>query len=136
MIVLNLVCQHEHHFEGWFASAEAFEQQRERSMLSCPICNSDEVTRLPSGPRIVSSARNSESDESVAEVAAQLREALKTLVRDSENVGRHFPEEARKIHYKEAPDRNIRGVASLRETQDLLEEGIVVLPLPPSGETH
>lgn len=71
-------------------------------------------------------------------VEAQLRDALEVYVRDSENVGERFPEEARKIHYQETPPRNIRGVASFRETRDLLEEGIVVLPLPvpPSEETH
>lgn len=76
--------------------------------------------------------------ESLAAVQEQLRDALKAYVRDSENVGQRFPEEARKIHYKETPARSIRGVASLREAHDLLDEGIVVLPLPvpPSEETH
>ena len=55
---------------------------------------------------------------------------------NTENVGNAFPEEARKIHYKEAPLRNIRGIASAKETEELLDEGIAVLPLPvpPRGE--
>ena len=142
MIVLNLVCRHEHRFEGWFASAEAFDDQQRRGLLSCPFCDSGEVSRLPSGPRVMSSPRDAAGEaqdtESLTAVQEQLRDALKAYVRDSENVGPHFPEEARKIHYKEVPARNIRGVASLREARDLLEEGIVVLPLPvpPSEETH
>ncbi len=142
MIVLNLVCRQEHHFEGWFASSDAFDSQRQRGMLSCPVCNSEEVSRLPSGPRVISSHRERTAErpeaETLAVVEAQLRDALEVYVRDSENVGERFPEEARKIHYQETPPRNIRGVASFRETRDLLEEGIVVLPLPvpPSEETH
>ena len=142
MIVLNLVCRHEHRFEGWFASAAAFDEQQQRGMVSCPICDSDSVSRLPSGPRVISShrenAEKTQDTESLAVVHEQLQQAIKSFVRDSENVGRRFPEEARKIHYNEVPARNIRGVASLSETHDLLDEGIIVLPLPvpPSEETH
>lgn len=69
---------------------------------------------------------------------AQLQRALATMARHAENVGERFPEEARRIHYDEAPARTIRGVASLDETRDLLEEGIFVLPapVPPDEEIH
>lgn len=138
MIVLNLVCPQEHRFEGWFASADAFDDQRGRGLVTCPFCDSDEVSRLPSGPRVVSSSREAQNGESHEAVQEQLLDALKAYVRDSENVGRRFPDEARKIHYQEAPARNIRGVATVDETRDLLDEGIIVVPLPvpPSEETH
>ena len=69
---------------------------------------------------------------------AQLHQALVAMARQAENVGERFPEEARRIHYEEVPPRNIRGVATVTETRDLLEEGIVVLPapVPPEGEFH
>lgn len=140
MIVLNLSCCNEHRFEGWFASAEAFEDQHQRGLVNCPVCNESEVTRLPSGPHVVTSspAKESAEQETVAAVQAQLREAIQAYVRNSENVGERFPEEARKIHYKESPQRNIRGVATIEETRELLDEGIVVVPIisPPSEETH
>lgn len=142
MIVIDLHCRHEHRFEGWFASAEAFDGQVLSGMVSCPFCNSVEVSRLPSGPRLISSPRQRAVDapdgESLAAVERQLREALRAHVGSSENVGERFPEEARRIHYDEAPARSIRGVASLEQARDLLEEGIVVLPLlvPPNDETH
>ncbi|CAG0958808.1 hypothetical protein RHDC4_00567 [Rhodocyclaceae bacterium] len=143
VIVLNLVCRHEHRFEGWFASLEAFEDQQQRALVNCPICNSVEVSRLPSGPHVVtSSSRTADHEEagheSLEAVQGLLLEALKTAAQDSENVGHRFPEEARRIHYKEAPARSIRGVASADETRDLLDEGIVVIPLPvpPSEDTH
>jgi hypothetical protein len=49
-------------------------------------------------------------------------------------VGDRFAEEARRIHFNEAPDRPIRGVATPEETKALHEEGIDVLtlPLPPA----
>jgi len=69
---------------------------------------------------------------------AQLHRALATMARQAENVGERFPEEARRIHYDEAPARTIRGVATADETRDLLDEGIIVLPapVPPEDELH
>ncbi len=141
MIVLNLLCRHKHRFEGWFASAEAFSDQQQRGLLTCPVCNDAQVSRLPSGPHVISSASTAKDmaeHESAAAVQEQLRDAIAAYVRDSENVGKRFPDEARKIHYQEAPARNIRGVATLEQTRDLLEESIVVVPLtvPPGEETH
>lgn len=84
-------------------------------------------------------SRSSEGAEAVAlgmprEVLAKLRE----IVRNTENVGRRFPEEARKIHYRETPPRAIRGEASRDEAQALTEEGIEFASLPPflTSDTH
>lgn len=69
---------------------------------------------------------------------AALQQALVSMARQAENVGERFPEEARRIHYDEAPARAIRGIATADETRDLLEEGILVLPapIPPDDEIH
>ena len=56
---------------------------------------------------------------------------LREIVRNTENVGRRFPEEARKIHYEEVPPRPIRGQASKDDADALREEGIDFAPLPP-----
>lgn len=45
-------------------------------------------------------------------------------------MGHDFAEEARKIHYREAPERSIRGHATADETAELREEGIEVVSLP------
>jgi hypothetical protein len=63
---------------------------------------------------------------------------LEHVLANTEDVGRRFPEEARKIHYEEAPRRAIRGIATREETQDLTDEGVPVvpLPIPPPGDMH
>jgi len=73
-----------------------------------------------------------------APVMAALHQALVSMARLAENVGERFPEEARRIHYDEAPARTIRGIATADETRELLEEGIAVLPapVPPDDEMH
>lgn len=55
---------------------------------------------------------------------------LRQMIERSDDVGERFAEEARRIHYKETPERQIHGVATREETAGLLEEGVSVLPLP------
>ena len=108
------------------------------------MCSSTAVRRLPSAPHVHTPAeapaaplRPANRPSSVPEAAAQLAEALRALremARDAENVGDRLPEEARRIHYGEADERNIRGSASFSEVQDLLEEGIALLPVPPAED--
>ena len=147
MKVLNLQCGEGHGFEGWFASHDDYDDQRARGLLSCPVCNSAEVSKLPSAPRLNLGAEGpataapgqAASDQAVAQVSPQqLQAAWMKMVRHvmahTEDVGTQFAEEARKIHYGEREQRNIRGQASRAETEALLDEGIEILPLPvPAG---
>lgn len=132
MIVLNLHCDHEHKFEGWFRSAEDFANQKERGLVTCPLCGSKAVERLPSAPH-VSRGRTAQPQEAAtasAELHAALLRLVHTVAQNSEDVGRRFAEEARKIHRQEAPSRNIRGTTTAAEARELLDEGVPVLPLP------
>jgi hypothetical protein len=134
VIVLNLVCATGHRFEGWFASAETFENQLKSGLVGCPQCGDPDVKRLPSGPHVASKNAMADSEQATE----FLLKAIRALGDKSEDVGDRFPSEARRIHYRETPARNIRGVASADETAELLDEGIPILPLPypPKDETH
>jgi len=61
---------------------------------------------------------------------ALYRQLVQTIVSNSEDVGNSFAEEARRIHYNEAPERPIRGQATPDECDELRDEGIQVLHLP------
>lgn len=50
--VFDLQCEHSHVFEGWFASADAYESQKAQGLLSCPVCNSSSVSRKVSAARL------------------------------------------------------------------------------------
>lgn len=141
MIVFNLACERQHAFEGWFGSAEDMASQQARGLLSCPVCGSSSIEKRLSAPRLnllTASSVKSQSPPADAQQShammtpdhAQLRELIRHVVENTENVGQRFPEEARRIHYKEAPARSIRGVASPKEAQALAEEGIEVAQLP------
>ena len=134
MKVLDLQCPDGHRFEGWFASVDDFESQLSRKLVECPMCGATGVSRLPSAPRLNLSGASETSKASPQEQAAQWQaramRAIREFLEKTENVGDRFAEEARRIHYNEAPSRNIRGVASVEDAQALVEEGIDVMPLP------
>ena len=129
MKVFNLQCAHSHGFEGWFSSEEDFLGQQERGLLSCPMCGSAEVTRLPSAPHLNLGAQPPEQGDAARGQAAWLR-MVREVLAHTEDVGERFAEEARRIHYGEAEQRGIRGQATGEQTAELLDEGIPVLPLP------
>lgn len=148
MIIYDLSCDNNHKFEGWFRSADDFERQLQTHLIACPQCDSHVVRRIPSAVAISSHATNhvvASSGESSAGASTALmpvgvqamalyRQLVQTIVANSEDVGPSFAEEARKIHYNEAPERPIRGQATADECEALRDEGIQILNLPTAKE--
>ncbi len=144
MKVFNLACEHEHRFEGWFGSAEDYDAQLARGLIECPVCANSTIRKLPAAPRLNLSgasekpavpARGTEA-KPLAEppdprvLQAMFMKMARALVENTEDVGDRFADEARKIHYREAPERGIRGVASPDEARELADEGIEVFSFP------
>ena len=155
MIVFDLLCGEGHRFEGWFGSAGDFASQRERNLLSCPTCGSAKVKRVPSATRANLGAsapkpshpavpaqpvKTPDMDGKDPFAVAQIlySRMLDELLTKSEDVGKEFPAEARKIFYKESPARAIRGQATNEQHDELIEEGIPVarLPVPPTDKLN
>lgn len=139
MKVFNLCCDQEHAFEGWFASSDDFDRQLDAGLIECPVCASAAVQKLPSAPRLnlgsVQEATESSGKEPVAmpnddSMRSMMLQIARHIAANSEDVGERFPEEARRIHYEEAPKRSIRGMASKDEAAELKDEGIEVMPVP------
>jgi hypothetical protein len=134
MIVLNLSCEHDHRFEGWFGSADDFDAQSKRGDVACPVCGSVGISRQLSAP-YVNTRSDTRSDATrpvaVANSARMLRQKfIEFVLQNTDDVGTKFPEEARRIHYAEAPERAIRGSASKKDIDELQKEGIDVLAVP------
>jgi hypothetical protein len=154
MIRYALVCERQHNFESWFANSAAYDKQVKRGLVGCPICGSIKVDKAIMAPRLgrsgkpidmpqappeapLPAAAPAEAPAPVAMMSSQerefrgkLKELRDHLTRNAENVGRKFPEEARKMHYGEIEHRSIYGEASPQEAKDLHEEGIEFHPLP------
>lgn len=141
MKIFDLLCGAGHRFEGWFASAEDYGTQRAKGLVCCPTCGAQEVDRVPSATRFNTGAVEPQAappvpagHDALALAQKLYSRMLDELLTKSEDVGAQFPEEARRIYYKEAPSRSIRGQASQEDHDALVEEGIPVarLPVPPS----
>jgi hypothetical protein len=140
MKVLSLRCAGDHGFEGWFASEDDCRSQLEHGRVECPICTDRRVARVPSAPHLNTSRPREGADPKAAaettltSLQSQYLQAVRQLMERTEDVGQRFPEEARRIHYGETPERQIRGQASRAEADALRDEGIEVMALPvPSG---
>ncbi|MBL0406070.1 DUF1178 family protein [Microvirga aerilata] len=141
MIKYALACEQAHAFESWFPSSDAFETQRKRGFVTCPFCNSAKVEKQIMAPSVARTdkapapaAPETQPVAVLSEKERDIRAALRALrdhvLKNSENVGKGFVEEARKMHYGETEERSIYGEADLAEARALLEEGIDVLPIP------
>jgi len=132
MKVFDLCCDAGHLFEGWFESQDDFESQQRGGRIGCPLCGSALVRRRPSAPRLNlgAPAQAAAPAPRDAQLQQALVQAAKQLIASTEDVGDRFPEEARRIHYKEVPERGIRGVASRAEAHELAQEGIRIMALP------
>ena len=149
MIRYSLRCDRGHAFESWFQSSSAYEQQEKRKLVNCPACGSDKVERAIMAPQIVSKkGRESAAPAPAAstdvtapastplmmaqerELRAKLKELRDHIVKNADNVGERFPNEARKMHYGDIEHRPIYGEASPDEARALIDEGVEVSPLP------
>lgn len=134
MIVYSLSCAAGHAFEGWFSSSTAYDEQFAGGKLVCPVCDSRKVSKAPMAPAL-SNAVGKQKSEPAAHELRKMRQFMtglrKQVMETAENVGRDFPEEARKIHYGETEERPIYGEATVKDAIELVEEGVNVAPLPP-----
>jgi hypothetical protein len=150
MIRYNLVCARQHEFESWFASSAAYDKQAKRGLVACPLCGSTQVEKAIMAPRLARTEKTIDvsveapaappaaaAPEPVAmispqerEIRTKLKELREHLTKNAENVGRKFPDEARKMHYGDIEHRSIYGEASPEEAKELHDEGIELHPLP------
>ncbi|WP_375464478.1 DUF1178 family protein [uncultured Methylobacterium sp.] len=149
MIRYSLVCEAGHGFESWFPSADSFDAQAARGLVTCPVCDSARVAKGLMAPNLARTDRarapvpaeaapvpapSPSALPMVAEPERRLRAMLRAVreqvAASAEHVGARFPEEARKIHYGEGKERAIYGQASPEEARALIDEGIDVAPLP------
>jgi hypothetical protein len=151
MIRYNLRCERGHAFESWFQSSSAYESQEKRKLVNCPACGSAKVERAIMAPQIVSKKGRDNAAPAPApvgpaevsvpastplmmaqerELRAKLKELRDHIVKNADNVGDRFPNEARKMHYGDIEHRPIYGEASPDEARSLIEEGVEVSPLP------
>lgn len=149
MIRYSLRCDKGHSFESWFQSSATYDSQRKRKLVDCPNCGSTKIDKAIMAPKIARGGKRAERDAAHVEtpavpettstplmmsqereLRAKLRELRDHVVKNADNVGDKFPNEARKMHYGDIEHRPIYGEASPAEARALIDEGVEVSPLP------
>ncbi|MCB8875466.1 DUF1178 family protein [Acidisoma silvae] len=160
MIHYQLQCHQGHAFDGWFKDSASFDDQAKAGFVSCPGCNSTEVTRALMAPSLGRGTKKFETavpkaeaiktdspdnrpvaaaNPSIAAIAenglpdnvrALLQRLRSEVERSCDYVGTEFAEEARRIHYGETDPHGIYGEATATEAEALAEEGIDIGVLP------
>ena len=145
MIRFALACEAAHSFESWFRDGAAYDTQRERGLLTCPVCGSAKVEKAIMAPQVARKDREAAPPPvndpappapvalltpEQALVRTKLRELRELMTQNSDNVGDKFAEEARRMHFGETEHRAIHGEANREEVSALLEDGVEVMPLP------
>ena len=134
MIHYSLICDNFHKFDAWFKNAEAFDEQAQRGIVTCPVCASAKVDKALMAPALTRSTEKkvelSAGHPAQPELQAMLRAMRQKVMAEADYVGGRFAEEARKIHFKEADPRGIYGEATREEVAELIEDGVDFMPLP------
>jgi hypothetical protein len=152
MIVFDLRCSSEHVFEAWFGSSVAYDDQRARGLLSCPLCGDTQVNKAVMAPNIgvkgnrgtgasvpaaASSAGDATSPPGKVPAPAEVKAALQVLAQaqakmlsQSKWVGRAFADEARAMHDGSVAQAPIHGQTTIAEARALVDEGVPIAPLP------
>lgn len=126
MIRYSLACVGEHEFEAWFSNSKAYDTQRKRKLVECPVCGSTEVRKQIMAPAVRSSEKKEEA-AMAARMAGQIREHIATT---HDYVGDKFADEARSMYYGEAETRPVWGEVTPDVAKELLEEGVPAMPIP------
>jgi len=130
MIVYDLECDNGHTFEGWFEDRKAYEAQRKKRLIVCPVCSETSVAAVPSTFSIKAPSTPSEKGGQPPADGAFLQKALAFLEKNFENVGTNFAQEALKMHYDVTEKRNIRGTSTETEEEMLRKEDVKFFKIP------
>ena len=132
MIRYALACCGGHEFEGWFSTSSDYDEQSQRGLVACPVCDTREVKKQIMAPAIAGRGRESSEPEARHSMMMEAMGRLRAHVTETfDYVGPRFADEARAIHEGRSEERGIYGEASPAEVRDLVTDGVPVAPLPP-----
>ncbi len=160
MIIFELQCEAGHRFEGWFGDSQDYEQQKQQGLLTCPMCDGHNVSKMPGVVPFIKKSTRQPSSEQQQQIETKSKSdskainkkrrrrrkqevnvdpvvLLKTLhhhVRTKfENVGSRFYDEVVKMHRGESPKRGIYGHVTHEQQEKLDEQEIPYATLPKLG---
>ena len=147
-------CLDEEEFDGWFQNIEAYEKQKLHSLISCPICGSDDVIKSLTTPSLKKTKKmNQENEtnkinktskvsdnvvvnENLKDISTILRTIKKEIQKSSTFVGDQFVSKVRSMKEGKIREKPIYGHGTNKEIQELRDEGIDIVNVPWISDDH
>tara|TARA_A100001011_G_C14140845_1_gene769656 strand:- start:159 stop:572 length:414 start_codon:yes stop_codon:yes gene_type:complete len=130
MIKYNLKCKNKHEFESWFSDSSEFEKLLKKKMIECVFCKTKSIKKSIMSPRVSSKKEINFPSKEIKKMKKDLIKLRKFVEKNFDYVGGNFPTEIRKVYYDKKRNKNIYGTTTLKEAEDLKEEGIQITTIP------
>ena len=130
MIKYNLKCKNKHEFESWFSDSKEFEKLLKKKLIECVFCKTKSIKKSIMSPRIAHKKKVNFPNKEIRQMKRDLLKLRKFVEKNFDYVGDNFPREVRKVYYDKKKNKNIYGIASPKETEELKEEGIDLATIP------
>ena len=134
MIKYILKCQNKHEFESWFLNSIEFERLKKKKLIKCIFCKSQSIDKSIMSPKVFGASKkidvNLSKNKEFAKIKKDLLKIRKFVEKNFEFVGERFPQEVRNVYYDKKKDKNIYGTATLKDREELKEEGIELASVP------
>jgi hypothetical protein len=149
LICKSLYCSNQNSFDGWFQNIEAYQNQKSKGLILCPLCGSDDIIKSLTTPSfLLSKVRSTDteveeqelddknlrklvrSNDKTNDISILLRAMKKEIKKNSEFVGDDFVKEVRSMQVDKTKERSIYGHGTKKEIEELKDEGVDVHNVP------
>ena len=134
MIKYNLKCINKHEFESWFSDSKEFDRLKKRKLIECIFCQSKKIEKSIMAPGVLNSkefkTQNKSQNIEIKNFKKDLRNLRKFVETNFEFVEKNFASKVREVYYDKNSKRNIYGITSEKEKEELKEEGIDLVSIP------
>ena len=155
LICKSLYCSKQNFFDGWFQNIKAYQNQKSKGLILCPLCGSDDIIKSLTTPSFrLSKVKSTEIEveqkqvddnnlrnpiklnDKMNDISILLRAMKKEIKKNAEFVGDNFVKEVRSMKVDKTKERSIYGHGTKQEIEELKEEGVNVLNIPWIPEDH
>jgi hypothetical protein len=155
LICKSLYCSNQNSFDGWFQNIEAYQNQKSKGLILCPLCGSDDIIKSLTTPSFrLSKVKSTDteveqkevddknlrkpvrSNDKMNDISILLRAMKKEIKKNSEFVGDDFVKEVRSMKEDKTKERSVYGHGTKKEIEELKEEGVNVLNIPWIPDDH
>ena len=149
LICKSLYCSNQNSFDGWFQNIEAYQNQKSKGLILCPLCGSDDIIKSLTTPSFrLSKVKSTDteveqkevddknlrkpvrSNDKMNDISILLRAMKKEIKKNSEFVGDDFVKEVRSMQVDKTKERSIYGHGTKKEIEELKDEGVDVHNVP------